>query len=631
MSFYRKILTIITTFIFIFFLIRFVNIHYLDNLNYLNLYEKKTVKYLYTPNAPRGRILDTNNNIIVDNKKVPIINYRKLGLTTKEEISLAYNLITILPISTEATPEELKKFYLLTNNTDYLLTPEEENKYKYRELNSQDIYKIKLERIDKEINNYTLKDRLAIHTFYLMNTGYSTSTKLLLDNVSEEVCATIIEANLKGVTCDYKYVRVNNYDTLKTIIGKTGQITKEKAEYYDSLGYLKDETVGISGLEEYYEETLHGTPAQYQINPDNSLTLISEAKKGDDLVLSIDINIQLQVEEILLKNLKLAKNYAHTEYFNTAYALVGNPNTGEIIAASGLTLLTTNNYETKKEVTSNIITHSFTVGSVVKGASHTVGYQNNAIVVGKKIQDGCVKLYSVPKKCSYKRLGLIDDITALKTSSNYYQFLTAIKVTGNTYKPNLKLNVTELDFNKYRDTFKTYGLGDLTYIDLNNETTGIIGKTIAPDLLLNLAIGQYDTYTPVELLSYINTIATKGNRYALSFKKQQNKLVSTVNLEQEYFNRIQEGFKEVIKSGTGRGYTNILYDPAGKTGTAEVYYDSKTTTINSTYIMYAPTTNPKYSLVVLTPNISYNNDQVNYPAPINRYISKEISDVLFAN
>ena len=58
------------------------------------------------------------------------------------------------------------------------------------------------------------------------------------------------------------------------------------------------------------------------------------------------------------------------------------------------------------------------MGSVIKGASHTVGYQNNLIDIGKKINDSCVKLYQVPTKCSYKRLGYIDDITALKTSSN---------------------------------------------------------------------------------------------------------------------------------------------------------------------------------------------------------------------
>ena len=45
--------------------------------------------------------------------------------------------------------------------------------------------------------------------------------------------------------------------------------------------------------------------------------------------------------------------------------------------------------------------------------------------------------------------------------------------------------------------------------------------------------------------------------------------------------------------------------------------------------MYAPYDNPKYSIVVISPNISYNNENNNYIAPINRYISKEVSKIIF--
>ena len=69
--------------------------------------------------------------------------------------------------------------------------------------------------------------------------------------------------------------------------------------------------------------------------------------------------------------------------------------------------------------------------------------------------------------------------------------------------------------------------------------------------------------------------------------------------------------------------------PAGKTGTAEVVYNKNVTTINSSYIMFAPYDKPQYSVVVVTPNISYNDDRDNYSAPINRYISKEVTKLLF--
>ena len=78
----------------------------------------------------------------------------------------------------------------------------------------------------------------------------------------------------------------------------------------------------------------------------------------------------------------------------------------------------------------------------------------------------------------------------------------------------------------------------------------------------------------------------------------------------------------------GSGYTDLKYRPAGKTGTSEVVYSKDVTTINQTYAMFAPYDNPKYSIVVISPNVSYNNDKNNYIAPINRLISKEVSDIV---
>ena len=151
------------------------------------------------------------------------------------------------------------------------------------------------------------------------------------------------------------------------------------------------------------------------------------------------------------------------------------------------------------------------------------------------------------------------------------------------------------------------------------------------DLLLNLSIGQYDTYTPLQLTSYINTLATKGKRYKLSFKKQQNEIIDEVNLDEYYMNRIHQGFYDVVNKGTGLGYTDKKFNAAGKTGTSESYYDKNIMTINSSYIMFAPVDNPKYSVVVVTPNVSYQNERHEYIASINRFISKELTDFLFEN
>ncbi len=629
-EFMKKIYLVIIFLLTAIIISRYSYLYFYKHDYYYEKYLNATNKIVYGLNAPRGRILDRNGKVLVDNKGINTIVYHNLD--NIDTLNVAEILLTILEDVKEASLEEQKNYYLKYNDTDDLLTPEEQDLFKRRKITTKEVENLKLSRLDEYLN-YTKEEKQLIYLYYLLNNGYYYDSKIIASNVSDQVCAIVNEKNINGLTCEYTTERIYLYDTLNDIYGKVGNITKENKDYYLKLGYSLNDTVGLSYLEKEYDEYLKGEKAKYLVNDDNTLTLISSSKQGNDLVLSIDIDLQLKINEIIKNYLAKSSNYKYTKYFNTSYVIVSDPHTGEIIASTGLNKIKDDYYD----VTTNILTSSFAVGSVVKGASHTVGYQNNLIDIGKTITDSCVKLYQVPLKCSYNRLGRIDDITALKTSSNYYQFMTAIKLTGNTYKYNMKLNVTEEHFNTYRNVFASFGLGSSTGIDLENESTGIKGQTIAPDLLLNLSIGQYDTYTPLELSNYINTIATDGKRYALHYLKEvknKDKVIYTyepklLNEVSSNFPRIKEGFRQVTYLGTGRGYTNLAYKPAGKTGTAEVVYNKDTTTINQTYAMFAPYDNPKYTIVVMSPNISYNNDKERYIAPINRYISQEVSKLVF--
>ena len=621
---YLFIITILTTIV----VSRYTYLYVFKHDYYYNKYLQVSNKIVYGLNAPRGRILDRNGKVLVDNIGVNTIVFHQLdNIKVKDIAIILNNIIEVEP----AGVDYQKKYYLLYEETDSLLTKEEQDLYNRRKLTLKEIEDIKLSRIKP---TYTKEEQKLITLYYLLTDGYSYDSKIIKEDVSDEICAKVNTTNIPGLTCEYTTKRIYLYDTLNDIYGHVGNISKENKEYYLNNGYSLNDQVGLSYLEKEYDEYLRGKKAEYLVNSDNSLTLIKDSVQGNDIYLSIDIDLQLKINDIIKENLTKAESLKNTKYYNTSYVIVSNPNTGEIIASTGIMKIKDNYHD----VSTNLLTSSFTVGSVIKGASHTVGYQNNLIKEGKKINDSCVKLYLVPEKCSYKKLGLIDDITALKTSSNYYQFITAIKLTGNTYKKNIKLNVTEEHFNIYRNTFASFGLGSSTGIDLENESTGLRGKTIAPDLLLNLSIGQYDTYTALGLTNYINTIATQGNRYSLHYLKEvknnnetiytyQPNLLNTV--ENSNFKRIIKGFKEVLYTGTGRGYTDTKYKPAGKTGTSETVYSKDITTITQTYAMFAPYDNPKYSIVVISPNISYNNDKDTYIAPINRYISKEVSKLVF--
>lgn len=607
----------------------------------------KTVVYVSGGSAPRGRILDTNGKVLVDNLGVKTIYYNKIkGISTSEEIEIAKKLASILSVD-ESSILEQKEFWLVNNNNGSNLITEEEYKLlDERKLSSSDLYDLKIERISEDMlneGNELFKKSAKIYS--LMNDGYVYSKKEILKRVSDEEYAKVIESNIPGVTGELSWERIYLYgDTLRNILGSIGSIPSEEVDEYLSNGYELTDIVGISYLEKEYEEYLKGKKAKYLVNSDNTLTLVEEEQRGNDLVLSIDIDIQMKAEEIIKDKILLGKKYPNTDYYKDSYALVSNPLTGEIIAMAGIRL---NSDDTWSDISLNTINKSFTIGSAVKGATIAVGYQNNLIEMDKYITDSCVKLYLTPQKCSFKSLGRINDLTALAYSSNYYQFMIAIALTGNTYTPNIKLNATEEHFKIYRDMLASFGLGAITNIDLPGETTGIIGSTVADDLLLNLAIGQYDTYTPIEVLQYINSMAS-GTRMSLSLMKEirnddevivknEIEVLNDVAVDEEYLNRIREGLTLVLKEGTGKIYVRDDLLAAGKTGTSESFYDSDNDgkvdvqTITSTFAGYFPNEDPKYSVVVITPNISHNNgtnDTMYYGAS---KITKEITSFLADN
>ena len=476
-----------------------------------------------------------------------------------------------------------------------------------------------------------------------VNNSYKYEDIILKDNLDEKKISLVLNSGVKGLFIKESLERFYPYkDTLKNVLGSVGFIQKENKNYYLKKGYKLYEKVGISGLEREYEEYLKGTNAKYKVNNDNSLTLISHGKKGSDLYLSIDINLVNEINTIIKEELVKAKKHLNTQYLNDAFVIVGNPKTSEVYSLNGQRYLNDNTFT---DISLNNINSAFTMGSVVKGATISVGYKYNLIEKGKKILDGCVKLKNKTEKCSFKELGYLDDVSALKMSSNYYQFLIAISLLGKKYIPNMDLNVSEKEFNIYRDMLSSYGLGIITGIDLPNEKPGLKGNIISDDLLLNLAIGQYDTYTPIELFNYINTLAMKGKRISPSLVneiknndfiiyKNKHEVVDNVQISNDDFNQIHKGFYEVMNNGTGLGFMNRNLLPAGKTGTSESFIDTDsdgkidTKTLTLTMAGFFPYDDPKISLIVVCPNTSHNNGKnKDYIYYLTSKISRRITNI----
>ena len=624
--------------------------------------EEATIKIVEGDTAPRGRIYDRFGRLIVDNKAVKVITYKKIGLSTKQEIELSYKLGNILEIDyKKETEEDLKKFWIKQNieKSKELITQEEYDELKERKITNDDIEKYKLERVPKEeLEKYNEQDLEAAYIYKLMNTGYSYSEKEIKKyNVTDKEYAEIAENLNDFPGCNIKLDWERDYlygNTFKNMLGSVSSsesgIPYELKDYYLKKGYELNDRVGTSYLEYQYEDILKGKKNKYKII-NGKYILIEEGTRGNDIKLTIDIELQKQIEQILEEELIETKKEPNTRYYNKSFVVVSNPKTGEILAMAGKQIKQNGEEYKFYDYTPGITTTPVVVGSVVKGASHITGYNNGGLTIGEVRNDSCLKIAATKEKCSWKYLGTLNDITALEQSSNTYQYNTAIKVAHGYYQYDQPLKIDETAFDIYRNTFAQFGLGVKTEIDLPIESLGYKGTSTLPGHLLDFSIGQYDTYTPIQLSQYINTIANGGNRMKPYLLKSiyeptkdgltkritgtEPKVLNKVETEEQYLERVKLGFKGVLERGTGYGYIDLEYKPAGKTGTSESFIDTDndgvvdTETITTTFVSYAPYDDPKVSFTVISPDVYYSDSGSTYQSNVNKRIVNRVSKKYF--
>ena len=638
-----KLLNIITIFLFTIITGRLFYLQTIERNYYLEKLSSKNNKIIMEDFSLRGKIYDRNNNLLVDNKLVMTIIYKKKdNVSVKEEIKIAYDVSKKIELDYhKLTNSYLKDFYLLENEKEInnRLSREEKEKYQRKLISNSEYYRLKKGKINSEdLNIYNDDDKKAIYLYYLMNNGYSYTEKTIKENATIEEFMYFSENNnhLHGFNTKYTYGRLYLYgDTFKNILGKVGSIPEENKDYYLAREYALDDKVGLSNIEWAYEEYLKGEKAIFLIKNDEKI-LVKSPEKGIDIRLTIDINLQKMVDNILIEEIKNAKKSFNSKYFNHSYVLISDTY-GSILAMSGKEIV--NNKFIDVEIGN--ITDTITPGSVIKGASMMVGYKEGAIKIGEVIKDECIKIKSTPKKCSVYTMGNINDLNALAFSSNVYQFKTAMRVGKGVYRYNQPLKIDDSAFDIYRNFFSQFGLGEKTGIEIPHESKGYKGQKKDSGLLLDYAIGQYDTYTNIELNQYISTVARDGKRFKMHLlseimannyvEKIEPVILNELDIEDKYIKRVQQGMKAVIDYGSGKGYTNLK--AAGKTGTSQSFMDTNNDgkidkeTISTTFVMYYPINNPKIAISISSPNIGVQTSDYYYL--INQKVIKKLTNNLY--
>jgi len=183
-------------------------------------------------------------------------------------------------------------------------------------------------------------------------------------------------------------------------------------------------------------------------------------------------------------------------------------------------------------------------------------------------------------------------------------------------------------FSELRSYYSQFGLGVSTGIDLDNESTGVQGGSDVPGTALDLGIGQYDTYTPLQLVQYTSAIANGGYRIKPQLVKEIRKptiktdeiggtqhsfepdVLNRITMKEEYIKDVQSGFKRVTQEQGGTGYAafhTANYNPAGKSGTAQAYEKNPSggdpiKVNNSNFVAFAPANNPEIAVAVVVPS-----------------------------
>ncbi|ANK37190.1 penicillin-binding protein [Staphylococcus equorum] len=589
--------------------------------------------------VPRGRILDRNGKVLVDNASKKAITYARGRKTSQSEVlKIAKDLSRLIEMDTDKITDRDKQDYWIQihpNKAEDLMK-EEQALLEDGSISQDDYDEALYKKIGaKQTDTLTDEDLQILSIYREMMSGSALDPQMIKnEDVSDEEYAAVSQklSELPGVNTTMDWDRKYPYDdTLRGIFGDVSTseegIPKELTEKYLSKGYSRNDRVGKSYLEYQYDDILKGKKKEMKYTTDKSgdvidSKVINPGSRGDDLVLSIDIELQKKTEEYLEKQIDKLRSEGAKDMDN-AMIVVQNPNNGDILAMAGKQI-DKNGDLTDYDI--GTFTSQYAVGSSIKGGTLLAGYQNDAIDVGDEMVDQPLEFAGGLKKSSYFNKDgkvTIDDKEALMHSSNVYMFKTALKIAGSAYTPNMTLpsDISEAG-QKLRKGLNQVGLGVKTGIDLPNETSGQIEPlTDNPGNFLDLAIGQYDTYTPLQLSQYVSTIANDGYRVqphiGLEVRDATNKdtlgpvkekfkgdVLNKVNNTEEEVNQVQEGFEMAFNEEEGTGYESFNdteVPSAGKTGTAEVFQDGDPK-VNATYVGYAPIENPQLAFSIVYTN-----------------------------
>jgi len=369
-------------------------------------------------------------------------------------------------------------------------------------------------------------------------------------------------------------------------------------------GFLGGEGKGQYGLEGYYNDILQGEEKFQEEfkSPFGVGYLNIGAKKGSDIILSIDYNIQFMAE-------KLLKDAAKNLEFESGQIIVIDPNSGEIFAMANFPTFDPNEYSAVEDINvfqNGAIQKIFEPGSVFKPITMAGAIEEKKITPQTTyVDEGKVKIGGYTIYNYDGRVWGEQSMTGvLEKSIN----------TGAVFAED---QLGDKKFLDYIDKFKIF---EKTGIDLQGEIFSE-NKNFKKGYEINFAtasFGQGIEMTPIQLARSFCAIANGGKlvkpyivkEISNNEKKTEIKPeVSEPVISSKTASQLTAMLVSVVENGYGKAARIPGYYIAGKTGTAQISWSALDENKNGysdktwqSFIGFAPAFNPRFLILVKLDN-----------------------------
>ena len=637
-----------------------------------------SMTYQSTVEAARGNILDRNGNVLVSNRasyNLVIINFVFFNAPDPNgNLLKVLNLCDELGIQYESHfPVTADRPYAYTDTNDTAwqgyfrkflasrsydldisaptLMKRLRSEYKIPDDWSQrDVYRVISVRYELELRSV---DEIGLENY------------MLAEDVDAESLAAVMELAAPGVVVENGTVREYNTTHAAHILGYIGPIWREEAAEYSDKGYSLNALVGKSGVEQAFEEYLHGSSGLKKTTVSSTGEVlnryyVTEPVPGNNVELTIDISLQSVAEQALekvildLRENGVGRNKEGKDAQGGA-VVVQLCKTGEILAIASYPtydLATfSQNYtaldEDEMRPLYNRALAAYPPGSVYKMVTSIAAVDMGGFDPGYIIEDkGLYTFYeSFQPKCHIWSLanprthGKINLMEAIAYSCNYY-FYEVGRLTYDSY-------MKQTGENPFDIVAKALGLGEPTGIELpesigsranaeekNRQYAGEDAGWFGADVL-QAVIGQsLNKFTPLQLACYASALANKGTRYEATLlsrvvswdyqdliEESRPVVASTLEISEKALTALDQGMRMTGTIGTAEQYLKDYPIPiACKTGTAQWQGTTSTGSFSgsdhASFVLYAPADDPEIAIAVYVERGSQGGNLANVCIPI---------------